>query len=57
MGQRENISMARRHAVFIEVESSLNGIINHAIASFFMGIKKALYPVQKGFCFSQVTKE
>ena len=57
MGQRENISMARRHAVFIEVESSLNGIINHAIESFFMGIKKALYPVQKGFCFSQVTKE
>ena len=51
--------MARRHVVYIEAESRLKEIINHAIArqGFVTGIKKALYPVQVGFCFSQVTKE
>ena len=51
--------MARRHVVYKEVESRLKGIINHAIArqGFVTGIKKAFYPVQVGFCFSQVTKE
>ena len=54
-----NISMARQHVGYTEVESHLKEIINHAIAKqgFVMGIKKALYPVQVGFCFSQVTKE
>ena len=51
--------MARQHVGYTEVESHLKEIINHAIAKqgFVMGIKKALYPVQVGFCFSQVTKE
>ena len=51
--------MAKRHAVYKEVESRLKEIINHAIArqGFVMGIKKALYSVQMEFCFSQVTKE
>ena len=51
--------MARRHVVYIEVESRLKEIINHAIArqSFVMDIKKALYPVQVRFCFSQVRSE
>ena len=51
--------MARRHVVYIEVESRLKEIINPAIArqGFVTGIKKALYLVQVGFYFSQVTKE
>ena len=51
--------MARRHVIYIEVESCLKEIINQAIArqGFVTGIKKSLYPVQVGFCFSQVTKE
>ena len=55
----ENISMARRHVVYIEVKSRLKEIINHAIArqGFVTGIKKDLYSVPVGFCFSQVTKE
>ena len=55
----ENISMARRHVVYIEVKSRLKEIINHAIArqGFVKGIKKDLYPAQVGFCFFQVTKE
>ena len=55
----ENTSMARRHVVYIEVETRLKEIINHTIArqGFVTGIKKALHPVQVGFCFSQVTKE
>ena len=55
----ENLSMSRRHVVYIEVESRLREIISHAIArqGFVTGIKEALYPVQVGFCFFQVTKE
>ena len=51
--------MAKRHAIYKEVESRLKEIINHAIArqGFVMGIKKALYSVQMEICFSQVTKE
>ena len=51
--------MARRRVVHIEVDSRVKEIINHAIARqcFVTGIKKVLYPVQMGFCFSQVTKQ
>ena len=51
--------MAREHVVYIEIESRSKEIINHAIArqGFVTDIKKALYPVQVEFCFSQVTKE
>ena len=58
MAKMENINIARRHVLYIEDESRLKEIINHAIArqGFVTGMKKALHPVQMGFCFSRVTR-
>ena len=54
----ENLSMSRRHVVYIEVESRLKEIISHAVArqGFVTGIKKALYLVHVGFCFFSSSK-
>ena len=53
MAKMENMNIARQHVLYIEVESRLKEIINHAIArqGFVTGMKKRCIPFKWDFTF------